>query len=369
MEPRTFLNDVRTARGFSAADLAKRVGISRQTIYAIEDGSFIPNTVIALRLARVLDVTVEQLFSIEQNEPRVESVKAELLTRNGEQVNDARFVRLCRVNERLMAVPSSTVPAYLPATDGSIEARSGLTVSVKPFMDLAENGKRLLLAGCDPALSLVAELLNASGIEVVAVPCSSRCALEWLKQGRVHAAGSHLVDSASGEYNVPIVKRLLPKSSFRIITFALWEQGLVLRRGNPKKIRSVADLARKNVRIVNREKGSGSRDLLDENLRKAGIVPDAVAGYERLASGHLSAAHAIASGAADCCIANRSAARSFGLHFIPIAVERFDLSFSKVSLELPAAKAFLDLLNRSTLRRKLEGVAGYDTAHTGEVLV
>ncbi|MFZ0592385.1 MAG: substrate-binding domain-containing protein [Bryobacteraceae bacterium] len=369
MEPRTFLHDVRTAREFSAADLAKRVGVSRQTIYAIEDGSFIPNTVIALRLARVLDVTVEQLFSIEEKQPRIESVKAELLTGNGEFVKDARLVRLCRVNERLIAVPALSVPAYLPAADGSIEARSAHTVSVKPFTDLAENGKRLMLAGCDPALSLVAEPLNASRIEIVCVPCSSRCALEWLKQGRVHAAGSHLVDSASGEYNVPIVKRLLPKGSFRIVTFALWEQGLVLQRGNPKKIRSVADLARKNVSIVNREKGSGSRDLLDENLRRAGIMPGAVAGYEHVVNGHLAAAHRIATQIADCCIANRSAARSFGLDFIPLAVERFDLCFSKASLQLPAAKAFLDLLNRSALRRKLESIAGYDTAHTGELLV
>lgn len=369
MKAHTFLHEFRTARGFSAAELAKRVGISRQTIYAIEDGSFIPNTVIALKLARALDETVEQLFSIDESEPGVEFVKAELLTGNAEQVNDAPLVRLCRVNDRLMAVPASSVPAFLPVADGSIESRSAHTVSIKPFAGLAENGRRLLLAGCDPALSLVAEMLGASGIDVVCVPCSSRRALEWLKQGRVHAAGSHLLDSASGEYNLPIVKRLLPKGSFRVVTFAVWEQGLVLAGGNPKKIHSVADLERKNVSIVNREKGSGSRDLLDENLRKAGIVPRAVAGYEHRATGHLAAAYAVASGAADCCIANRSAARSFGLDLIPLAVERFDLSFSSASLELPAAKAFLDLLNRSALRRKLEGIAGYDTAHTGELLV
>jgi putative molybdopterin biosynthesis protein len=366
---RTFLREIRKARGIAAAELAKRVDISRQTIYAIEDGSFIPNTVIALRLSRALDVTVEQLFSIEEVATSAASVKAELLTRNAEQTHDAQLVRLCRVNERLIAVPAFFVPAYLPIADGRIEARFAHTVSVKPLVELAENGKRLLLAGCDPALSLVAELLVASGIDIVFVPCSSRCALEWLKQGRVHAAGSHLVDSATGEYNVPIVKRLLPKGSFRLVTFALWEQGLVLERGNPKKIHSVADLARKNVTIVNREKGSGSRDLLDENLRKMGILPENVAGYEHLANGHLAAAHAVATRTADCCIANRSAARSFGLDFIPLATERFDLSFSKACFELPAANAFLDALNRSALRRKLEGIAGYDTAHTGELLV
>lgn len=120
---------------------------------------------------------------------------------------------------------------------------------------------------------------------------------------------------------------------------------------------------------MNREKGSGSRDLLDKELRKAGVAAKTLTGYENRASGHLSAAYAVATGKADCCVATRSAARRFGLDFIPLAVERFDLAFSKESLELPAVKALLDLLNRTALKRKLEAIAGYDTAHTGDVLV
>jgi putative molybdopterin biosynthesis protein len=123
------------------------------------------------------------------------------------------------------------------------------------------------------------------------------------------------------------------------------------------------------VTLVNREKGSGSRDVLDTGLRKLGIKPEQVKGYHSIAEGHLAACYAIAAGAADCCIAPRSAARCFGLDFVPLAVERFDLSFARASLELPAARALLDLLSQSRLRKKLQSIAGYDTAHTGEILI
>lgn len=204
---------------------------------------------------------------------------------------------------------------------------------------------------------------------MIGVPCSSRRALEYLKQGRVHTAGSHLRDSGTGDYNVPLINKLFPGGGIRIVTFAVWEQGLVLSRGNRKNIRNIPDLADKQAIVINREKGSGSRDLLDKGLRKAGIAAKTLTGYDNLADGHLSAAYAVAIGDADCCVATRSAARRFGLDFIPLAVERFDLTFSKASLDLPAVKTMLDLLNRATLKRKLETIAGYDTAHTGEVLM
>jgi molybdate-binding protein len=261
------------------------------------------------------------------------------------------------------------LPAYLPTADGVVKSRTRLTVSIKSPAGLPEDGKRLLLAGCDPALSLLHDGLRTSGIEIVGVPCSSRRALQWLKQGRVHAAGSHLLDRATGDYNLPIIRRLLSNAPIRVVTFAVWEQGLVLPRGNPKGIRSIADLVGNNVTIVNREKGSGSRDLLDAGLRRCGIPFERVGGYNCIVQGHLAAAYAVAAGTAGCCIAPRSAARRFGLNFLPLAVERFDLSLTQASLELPAAKALLDLLNRSSLRNKLQCVAGYDTAHTGEILI
>ena len=361
------LQEIRTKRGVSAADLALSAGVSRQTIYAVEDGSYVPNTTVALRLARTLGVTVEDVFSIE-DELMVEAVNADLLPGH-EPVTEGGLVRFCRVNRRLIAVPASSLPAYLPTADGIIESRKGRTVAINPVSPVPGDRKRLLVAGCDPALSLLNEFLAASGIEIISVPCSSRRALQFLKRGTVHAAGSHLVDRTTGDYNVPFIRRMFARNAVAVITFALWEEGLVLRRGNPKSIRSITDLGGRDVTLINREKGSGSRDLLDSGLRKAGMQPELIKGYNSIVQGHLAAAYEVATGAADCCIAPHSAARCFGLDFIPLRVERFDLSVARTSLELPAVRALLDLLNRSVLRKKLQAIAGYDISRTGQLLV
>jgi putative molybdopterin biosynthesis protein len=138
--------------------------------------------------------------------------------------------------------------------------------------------------------------------------------------------------------------------------------------GNPKGIRNVEDLARKNVRFVNREVGSGSRALLDKLLLKAGMDANRVQGYDRVAYGHLAAAYSVVSLEADACLATRSAAKTFNLDFVPLHSERYDLVMRRGTISLPAVKAFLDVLQRATLRRKLEVLAGYDTSQTGVVI-
>ncbi|SRR5579884_82282 len=360
------LQDTRERRGISAAGLARAVGVSRQTIYAIEAGRFVPNTAVALQLSRALDATVEEIFAIaDETLPR--PVSADLL--HSAPVNKGQPVRICRVNRELVAVPTTWLPAYLPPADGIIESRRERTVRISTAFGSAEDGKRLLLAGCDPALSLLHDALLGSGVEMIGVPVASRRALQWLKQGKVHAAGSHLLDRAAGEYNLPILRRFFPTRSIRVITFASWEQGLVIARRNPKSIRSIADLADRRVCVINREKGSGSRDLLDSSLHEFGIAPAEVNGYDSIAAGHLAAAHAVGAGEADCCIAPRSAARCFGLDFIPLAFERFDLTFSRAAFGSAAAKALMDVLQRSSFRKKLESIAGYDVTHTGDIVV
>ena len=280
------VHELRSSRGLSAAELAKHVGVSRQTVYAIEAGSYVPNTVTALQMARVLQVGVEELFSLASPaEQSTERVHAVLLCDPVDETGDGQLVQLCRVGRSLVASAVPPVSAYLPDADGFIEKKSKRGVSVKCAGEVPDNGRRLLLAGCDPALSVLNALVRPSGIDIVTVPCSSKRGLDWLVQHRVHGAGSHLRDRHSGEYNVPFVKRLFPRGGMRVVTFALWEQGLVLPRGNPKSIRTVADLAAKGVTIVNRERGSGSRDLLDSGLAESRVSGSAVQGYERIARG------------------------------------------------------------------------------------
>ncbi|MEO8025257.1 MAG: substrate-binding domain-containing protein [Bryobacteraceae bacterium] len=369
IEARTQLHEIRQRRGISAARLADLAGISRQTVYAIEAGNYIPNTAVALHLAKLLEVQVEDLFQIEVDPPKPpKPVNIDLIAPGAAK---GQPVQLCRVGKRLIGIPATPQPV-LPIADGVIvdASRRSLQAEVQLLSEAIEDHKRLLIAGCDPGISLLAHQLGRShDIDVIVAPSTSRQALDWLKDGKVHVAGTHLRDSSSGEYNLPAIQSLFPDRSVKVVTFAIWEQGLVFQAANPKHIRGVADLALARVRIINREQGAGSRELLDDKLREAGIRPDQVNGYDRVALGHLPAALAVSRGEADCCIATRSAARAFGLSFLPLATERYDLVVRRTFAKLPAVEALLDTLNRSALRRKLELLAGYDTSHTGEILL
>jgi molybdate-binding protein/DNA-binding XRE family transcriptional regulator len=364
------LAQIRKSRGVGASDLARRVNVSRQTIYAIEAGTYVPNTEVALHLARELEVTVDELFSLQEADPTSpEPLAAEVLS--AAEPENGQPVRICQVGSRWVSVPVTASPYYMPEADGIIK-RAGRTNGRAELVVFAKDEaaqKRLVLAGCDPATALLTRMVEKiSGVEIVSAAASSRLALGWLKEGKVHIAGSHLEDPKTGEFNLPFVRKEFPEEDFSVVTFARWEEGLVLAQGNPKDIRSVEHLARKNVRFVNRELGSGSRALLDKLLEKAGIESQKVQGYDREACGHLAAAYCVASGDADACLATRSAAKAFSLDFVPLHSERYDLVMRRRIVDLPAVKAFLDVLQRSTLRRKLEVLAGYDTSETGAVI-
>jgi putative molybdopterin biosynthesis protein len=370
MGTRTELPAIRKRRGISAARLAALAGISRQTVYAMEAGDYVPNTALALQLAKILEVRVEDLFQLEGDHAAPPPPVAVELLGGAGAARKGQPVQLCPVGKRLIGVPAFPQPLMLPMADGIVveTSRRVRHAAVRVFPSGEPEGKRLLIAGCDPGISLLArQLMKSEGVEMLVAPSSSQQALEWLKEGMVHIAGSHLRDVSTGDYNLAAIGRLFPQGGVKVVTFAIWEQGLVMAPGNPKNIRAVGDLARKDIRIVNREKGAGSRDLLDHELRRAGIAGPGIRGYERIALGHLPAALAVSLGEADCCVATRSAAQAFGLSFLPLTTERYDLVIRRPHVKLPAVEALLDGLNRSALRRKLELLAGYDTSRTGEV--
>ena len=364
------LAQIRKSRGVGASDLARRVHVSRQTVYAIEAGTYVPNTEVALNLARELEVTVDELFLLqERSQKSPESLAAEVLS--AESPTKGQPVRICQIGSRWVSVPVSASPYYMPEADGIIKrtgrvnGRADLVVFAK---DEAAQ-KRLILAGCDPATGLLARMVEKiSGVEIVSAAASSKLALTWLSEGKVHIAGSHLEDPKTGEFNLPFIRKHFPDEEFSVVTFARWEEGLVIASGNPKSVRKIEDLVRKNIKFVNREPGSGSRGLLDKLLQKTGMEAQKVQGYDRIAYGHLAAAYCVVSREADVCLATRSAAQTFGLDFIPLHSERYDLVMRKRTADLPAVKAFLDVLQRATLRRKLEVLAGYDTSETGTLV-
>jgi putative molybdopterin biosynthesis protein len=361
---------IRKSRGIKATDLAESVHVNRATIYAIEAGTYVPNTELALQLARELEVTVDELFSLaSEREGRPKALATEVLTDMPSAKGQA--VRACRVGSRWVSVPVSATPYFLPEADGVLQRATSKAGANELLMFAKEDPSphRLVLAGCDPATGLLSRMVErASGVEVVSAPASSTLALQWLKQGKVHIAGSHLEDAKTGEFNLPFVRQHFPGEQIVLVTFARWEEGLVVAPGNPKALRTVEHLTKRGVRFINREPGSGSRGLLDRLLANGGIEPSKVHGYDRVAHGHLAAAYSVLSGDADSCLATRSAAQTFGLDFVALHSARYDLVMRKGTAELPAVKEFLDVLQRAALRRRLEVLAGYDTSQTGTLV-
>lgn len=363
------LAELRQRRGLSAAGLAKMVGVSRQTIYAMEAGGYVPNTAVALRMARALEAEVEDLFRLcnETDAPKLREERVALLP-GSEVPQPGQAVQLCRVDRHLMASVPSALPWYFPASDAVVVHRPARhqKTEVQVFHQEEDFRDRILVAGCDPGISVLARHVQAAGIELVLAHRNSSQALKLLKEGCVHIAGTHLRDEASGESNLPELGRLFSKNAVAAISFAMWEEGILTARGNPKSIRAIEDFSRPDVSIVNREPGAGSRLLLDTRLKRARIDPRTVSGYDRIAPGHLPAAWQVHSGAADSCIATRAAARMFGLGFIPLVSERYDLAIRRHHLELPGIQALLDTLSRSSFRRELESLGGYDTKGSGQ---
>ena len=161
------------------------------------------------------------------------------------------------------------------------------------------------------------------------------------------------------------MRRLVPFAC-TLVTFAAWQQGLVVAAGNPKHIESVQDLANPNVIMINRQTGSGSRSLLDRLLNQQGIPPTALTGYGREAGGHLAVARAVATGLADVGIGVQAAASALGLGFVPLEEERYDLVIPNHFLDDPAVRPLLDLLRQPGLRHRIEALGGYDVSGMGE---
>ena len=187
-----------------------------------------------------------------------------------------------------------------------------------------------------------------------------------MQQGEVHVAGLHLLDPITGESNLPFLRRALKGSNYEVVTFATWEEGLLVRAGNPKSIRAISDIADPSVTFMNREEGSGSRLLLDQRLRAAGIHSDRVMGYGTIVGSHFEVARAIANRQADVGIGIRPAAQLFDLDFVPLQAARYDLVVPKAYLKShPALTNLFDTIVSRPFRKEIEALGGYDTSETG----
>lgn len=232
-------------------------------------------------------------------------------------------------------------------------------------------GPVLRIAGSDDlALELLVGQLRRSQPElsVVSSPVGSLAGLIALEQGEADVAGCHLLDEETGEYNLPFVRRILPGQQVVLVNLVYRQQGLMVRKGNPKGIRGLEDLARPDVLTVNRQRGAGTRVLLDLRLREIGIAPESVRGYDREVETHTAVAAAVASGSADVGLGILSAARALELEFLPLARERYDLAIPMAHYGSRGVVPLLATLRTDSFKAVVRELGGYDTSNTGNVM-
>jgi DNA-binding XRE family transcriptional regulator len=259
------LKSMRTSRRLSQAELAARAGITRQAVYSIETGQYLPTTGVALRLATALSCRVEDLFVLSATGEEVEGdLIGSLPSRHTKPVR----VTVARVGERLVVRPVADLGGILNftvAADGLVgpgpRDGRGRQVRVRLLRDRRDLERMIMVAGCDPSIFLAGDHLRRrlEKANVVGWTMGSQAALEGLKRCEVHMAGLHVVDARSGESNLPYLRDHLrgrDLGEVTVVTFASWQQGLMVQPGNPKSVRGIEDLARKDISLVNREKGS-----------------------------------------------------------------------------------------------------------------
>jgi putative molybdopterin biosynthesis protein len=179
--------------------------------------------------------------------------------------------------------------------------------------------------------------------------------------------GIHLLDPETGTYNLPYINKYLPGKRLHLLNLAFRDQGLMVKSGNPKKIKGLDDLIREDIRFVNRQSGAGTRLLLDHWLKKQDINPSQIKDYRREVFTHMAVAALVKSGGADCGLGILSAARALGLEFLPLAKEKYDLLIPKEYYKLPWVKIILKVLKSQAFKTELESMGGYDCTYTGEV--
>ncbi|MGJ3239094.1 MAG: molybdopterin biosynthesis protein [Anaerolineae bacterium] len=291
---------------------------------------------------------------------------------------DDDFVRVtvARVGDKMLATPLSRgagVITSLLRADGlahiprfSEGVNRGDALEVMLYRSLHAITHTVLTVGShDPMLDLLAQYLGAEypQARLTSANVGSMGGLVALKRDETHIAGMHLLDEESGAYNIPYIQQQLRDMPLRVVTFAHREQGLIVPAGNPIGITSFDDLTR--VSFVNRQRGAGTRLLLDYELRQRRIAPDAVQGYQREEYTHLAVASSVATGIADCGLGVRSASLALGLDFVPVGWERYDFVIPECYLELERVQQVLTTLQSDIFQQALGQQAGYRTDETG----
>ena len=226
----------------------------------------------------------------------------------------------------------------------------------------------VIIGSHDMAIDIIGdEVRRKSGhIRISSGNVGSLGGLLAIRKGTCHMAGSHLMDTETGEYNISYIKRYIPGLNVTVFHLVLRDQGIILKKGNPKNIRGVQDLVRKDVVFVNRQAGSGTRVLFDYKLSRAGFLPEAVNGYDHEEFTHMAVAVDVLSGAADCGMGIYAAAKALNLDFVPVEQEQYDLIVPSHMLDQPNIRNVLNTIRSDNFRKRVAALGGYDPSKSGE---
>jgi putative molybdopterin biosynthesis protein len=296
------------------------------------------------------------------------------------RAGDEEFLRVkaARVEGQLVAVPLARGASLLNSVvraDGMVRIPAGVEgveagemVRLEPLRPLAEIERSLLAIGShDLLLDLIADFLGRRRPAwfLSSAHVGSLGGLSALKRGECHLAGTHLIDEETGEYNRAWIARLFPEGDVALVHLARRQQGLILPKGNPLGLQGLPDLAGGKVLFLNRQRGSGTRQLLDYQLRRLAIPPEQIQGYPREAYTHLAVAAAVAAGGADAGLGILAAAKALGLDFVPVGEESYDLAMRRATLDHPGMKELLAVIASPVFRAAATALGGYDLRVSG----
>jgi putative molybdopterin biosynthesis protein len=290
-------------------------------------------------------------------------------------------VRLGRVGDKMVATPvqrGAGVIMSLVRADGLVKIPrfsegldAGQIVSAELLRPVEEiEGTIVAIGSHDLTLDLLTSHLHRrhSNLSLSSSNVGSLGGLLAINRGEAHLSGSHLLDEATGEYNISFIQRYIKDRDVVVMNLVHRVQGWIVPVGNPKRIARVEDLANDGVIFINRQRGSGTRMLLDYKLKELEIKPDQITGYGREEYTHLAVAASVAGSSADVGLGILSAARAMGLDFVPLLNEQYDLIIPKEFYESDLLMPFLELIRDETFRKEVDALGGYDTSTMGQVI-
>ncbi|MEP7134087.1 MAG: molybdopterin biosynthesis protein [Chloroflexota bacterium] len=369
--------------------------VNRQSNVEIASGTSAPRNDIPIvgvpgypvSAALTIDIFVEPLIAKWLGRRPLElPTETAILTRKlVSPAGDDDFVRVVvgKVGEKLLAAPlargagviTSLVQAdglaLIPSGTQGIEA--GEQIQVRLYRTRTEIEKTILAIGShDLTLDLMAQFLAEHDRRLASANVGSQGGLVALRRGEAHLAGSHLLNPETGEYNISYIRQYMPNIPVKVIALVGREQGLMVRQGNPKGIKSLGDLVSSDgsqKRFINRQRGAGTRVLLDYHLKSMTITPESIVGYNQEEYTHLGVAAAIASGRADCGLGIAAAAQALDLDFVPLFQERYDLVIPKQFADDELLAPLFSLLADSDFRTAVSQLTGYDVSVMGTIIL